>query len=113
MEDNAFDKIKSMFNDSNFSNEFQSIISNIGSSDNKNSQEQDQNSSNSGFNIDFETILKFKNIMDKMNFKDDPRARLLSSLKPYLRDNRRNKIDTYIQFLNMSKMLEIFSDFKR
>lgn len=59
--------------------------------------------------IDFETIMKFKNIMDKMNSKDDPRSKLLISLKPYLKDNKKNKIDQYIQFLNISRVLEMFT----
>ncbi len=50
-----------------------------------------------------------KNVMDKMNSKDDPRSKLLISLKPYLKDSRKNKIDQYIQFLNMSKVIDLFS----
>ncbi len=59
--------------------------------------------------IDFETIMKFKNIMDKMNSKEDPRSKLLISLKPYLKDNKKNKIDQYIQFLNISRVIEMFN----
>ena len=75
-------------------------------SDNTNSNEHSTNS-NSG--IDFETIMKFKTIMDKINSKDDPRSKLLTSLKPYLKDSRKSKVDQYIQFLNMSKVIDIFS----
>ena len=68
-----------------------------------------QNTNNSGFgNIDFETIMKMKSIIDKMNVKDDPRSNLLQSLKPYLKDSRRAKVDQYIQLMNMSKVMEIF-----
>ena len=43
-----------------------------------------ESSSNFG-NIDFDTILKMKSIIDKMNTKDDPRSNLLQSLKhPHL-----------------------------
>lgn len=74
---------------------------------NENSNQNNNNSNNLG--IDFETIMKFKSIMDKMNSKDDPRSRLLISLKPYLKDSRKNKVDQYIQFLNMSKVIDVFS----
>ena len=53
--------------------------------------------------------MKFKTIMDKMNSKEDPRSKLLISLKPYLKDSRKNKVDQYIQFLNMSKIIDTFS----
>lgn len=59
-------------------------------------------------NIDLETIMKMKTIIDKMNTKNDPRSNLLLSLKPYLNDNRKSKIDQYINLMNMSKVLEVF-----
>lgn len=67
---------------------------------------QDNSSNNSG--VDFETIMRMKNIIDKMNIKDDPRSNLLQSLKPYLNDSRKSKVDQYIQLMNMSKVMDIF-----
>lgn len=58
-------------------------------------------------NIDMNTILKLKQIMEKMNqSKDDPRSHLLLSLKPYLKPSRKQKVDQYIQLFNMSSMIE-------
>ena len=46
--------------------------------------------------------------MEKMNSSgDDPRANLLLSLKPYLKESRKHKVDQYVQFLKMEKMLEV------
>ena len=73
-----------------------------------NSYEQ-KDSSFSNSNIDFDTILKMKSIIDKMNVKNDPRSNLLKSLKPYLKESRRNKIDQYIQLMNISKVMEEFN----
>lgn len=90
----------------------QYILSNInmGSNEQKNSSEENNNSSNNGFNIDFETIMKMKNVMDKVNStKNSPEANLLLSLKPYLNNNRRQKLDQYMQFLNISKVIEAFN----
>ena len=56
------------------------------------------------------TILKMKNIMDKMNSKNNPRSNLLLSLKPYLKESRRSKIDQYIQLLNMGNVMEAFGN---
>ncbi len=65
------------------------------------------NTSNFG-NIDFETIMKMKSIIDKMNIKDDPRSNLLESLKPYLKESRKGKVDQYIQLMNISRVMDVF-----
>lgn len=65
-------------------------------------------SSQSSNNIDFETILKMKSIIDKMNSKDDPRSKLLESLRPYLKESRQSKLDQYIQLMNISRVFEVF-----
>ena len=50
--------------------------------------------------IDINTILKMKSIMDKMgNSKNDPRANLLLSLKPYLKESRKAKVEQYIRII--------------
>lgn len=81
---------------------------------NKNNTSNDtgteNNESNSAPNIDFETIMKFKHVFDKMNNKDDPRAKLLLALKPYLKDSRKEKVEQYIQFFNLSKVIDIFGN---
>ncbi len=61
-------------------------------------------------NIDIETILKMKNVMEKMNQADDPRSNLLKSLKPYLKPSRKDKVDQYITLFNMSKVMEFFKE---
>ena len=66
--------------------------------------------SNNNSNIDINTILKMKNIMEKMNSKNNPRSNLLLSLKPYLKESRRSKVDQYIQLLNMGNIMEAFGN---
>lgn len=100
-----------MFNNSNNSNE------SINPNNYDNSSDKDSNCSSNTNNpenpfgnsgIDFETIMKMKTIIDKMNTKDDPRSNLLQSLKPYLKDSRKSKVDQYIQLMNMSKVMDMF-----
>lgn len=57
--------------------------------------------------IDPATLLKMKSIIEQMNVNNnnDPRSNLLQSLKPYLKDSRKSKLDQYVQFMNMSKMM--------
>lgn len=76
---------------------------NNSSNDSQDNSKEDVSSNNFG-DIDFNTILKMKSVIDKMNVKNDPRSKLLLSLKPYLNQNRQNKLEQYIQ---MSKIIEI------
>lgn len=78
-----------------------------------NNNSKSSNESSSKTNIDFETIMKMKSIMEKMNSKDDPRANLLLSLKPYLKNSRKSKVEQYIQLFNMSKVLDVFGGDKK
>lgn len=87
--------IMNMFNNSN----------NSTSNDSNNT-----NNSSSSPNIDFNTLLKMKSIMDKMNTnKNDPRSNLLLSLKPYLKESRKNKVEQYVQLFNMTKIIDAFN----
>ena len=61
-------------------------------------------------NIDMNTIIKMKNIMEKINNKNDPRSNLLASLKPYLRDNKKEKLDQYSNLINFAKIAEILKN---
>ena len=61
--------------------------------------------------IDMNTIMKMSSVLGKMkNSKDDPRANLLNSLKPYLRDSKKGKLDNYMNLLNVTKIAEIMKD---
>lgn len=86
-------------------------------SSNNNSQTSNNvkqtSNSNSGFdfsNIDMNTILKMKSIMEKMNSSNDPRSNLLYSLKPYLREERKGKVDQYANLLNFAKIAELLKN---
>ena len=69
-----------------------------------------KNNDSSPFNIDINTMLKMKSIIDAMNNqKDDPRANLLKSLKPYLKESRKEKVDQYIKIFSMEKVFEQFN----
>ena len=44
------------------------------------------------------------------NSKNDPRANLLNSWKPYLRDSKKGKLDNYMNLLNVAKIAEVMKD---
>ena len=57
------------------------------------------------------TIMKMSSVIQKMNnTKDDPRANLLNSLKPYLRNSKKEKLDNYMNLLNVTKIAEIMKE---
>ena len=53
--------------------------------------------------------MKVKSMMEKMNNSSGPRNNLLQSLKPYLRDEKRSKLDQYSNLLNMANLMELFN----
>ena len=71
-------------------------------------------SSDSNFNIgdnmpDMETIMKIMKVINSSN-QDSPSKNLLRSLKPFLNESRKEKIDQYIKILGMTKVFEIFNE---
>lgn len=85
------------------------MINNLGSMLNSNNKTSQNSNQNGNFNLDMNTIMKMKTIMENMNNKDDPRANLLYSLKPYLRDGKKDKLDQYVNLLNVSKIAEFMN----
>lgn len=74
-----------------------------------NSANSNDSANSNNFNLDIGTIMKMKSIMENMNNKNDPRANLLYSLKPYLRDTKKGKLDQYVNLLNISKITDIMN----
>lgn len=136
-DENTMNKLKDMINKGDLNSvisqippemiqNFSSIMQNTNSTtqDSNSSNEQNsnqnvnsetkQNPSNQGSfdfsNIDINTILKMKSVMEKMNNKNDPRANLLYSLKPYLREERKDKLDQYANLLNVAKIAELLKN---
>lgn len=81
---------------------------------NQSTSNESNDTSNNNFdfsNIDMNTIMKMSSVFGKMNnSKDDPRANLLKSLKPYLRDSKKGKLDNYMNLLNISKITDILKE---
>lgn len=113
-------KLSSMINNSNINNQentnssdgsLNSDNSNMNFSDFFNNSNSSNDSTNTNFNFDINTIMKIKNIMDKINSaQNSPETNLLISLKPYLNNNRKQKLDQYMQILNITKALEAFNE---
>ena len=104
-------RFSNMINEGNIPDEMKDILSSISSNNLNTSTSNSTNSQNStNSSVDFETIMKMKSIMEKMNNNNDPRANLLISLKPYLKESRKEKVDQYIKLFGMSKVIEMFNN---
>ena len=111
-------KMSEMLKNNEIPDNVKSIISNLSSkssetnTSSENSNAFNKNSSNENDNpdfpdIDLNTMLKMKSIIDSMNKQqNDPRANLLRSLKPYLKPSRKEKVDQYIKLFSMGKVFE-------
>lgn len=99
---------------------FSSMMNNNNTQSNNNGNNNTENNSTTNnsnnpnsfdfSNIDMNTIMKMKSIMEKMNNTNDPRSNLLSSLKPYLRDSKKEKLDQYANLINFAKIAEILKN---
>lgn len=95
-------------NQSNNESTSQENFSNQSNSTSNDSSNLNNSDFNFNFNnIDINTLMKFSSVFNNMNNKNDPRANLLNSLRPYLRDGKQNKLDNYINLLNVSKIADI------
>lgn len=114
MEDmsNLISEFSKMVEKNGIPDNLKDIISNM-NSDNKKENNSNNNDDVSSFdfnNIDIQTFLKLKSALDKMNSKDNPNTKLLLALKPYLKDNKKEKLDQYIKLMNISSILEVFNN---
>lgn len=81
------------------------------SNENTENKSSENNQSNSSGQIDPAMLLKFQKIFSLLNNKKDSQdEQLLRSLKPYMRDSKKEKIDQYIQLLHMLKLFENFQE---
>ena len=125
-DENTINKLKDMINKGELNDviaqippEMMQNVSSMMNGQNQNNQEKNgsssQSSANSNNNFDFSkldmnTILKMKSVMEKMNNSNDPRSNLLYSLKPYLREGKKEKLDQYANLLNVAKIADILKN---
>jgi len=102
--------LKSQSSKNTFSDNInENITANSDSHSNHNSS---NNNYENNLNIDFDTILKIKNIMESFNKIDDNKSNLLYSLKPYLRESRQKKIDQYVNLFKLSGIAKMIKQEK-
>lgn len=139
----AFNTLKKMVDSGNIPNEVQGFVNNLNNGNNdsnktlhnmlsqvspemlNNLSSMFQSNSSTGsitntstdssnsFNLDPQTLMKMTSIINNMNKKDNPGTNLLHSLKPYLRDSRKNKLDQYANLLNITRIADAMKNDKK
>ena len=104
---NTENKVSDEANSSNVE-ESRGVFSDFASAFGANSNSNSNNSNN----IDFDTIMKIKTIMEALNSKNDAKSNLLYSLKPYLRKSKQAKLDQYVNLLKISQVSNLFKNEK-
>ena len=130
IDENTMKNIKNMVDNGNIADAISNIspemiqnFSKLLSNQENNNQNKESNTTNTNqskettnfdFNgIDMDTVMKMSSVLGKMkNSKDDPRANLLNSLKPYLRESKKGQLDNYMNLLNVTKIAEIMKENK-
>ncbi len=108
----ALKNFSSMMGGNSTSNENNNNSNNPNNESSNNYNNSTNNANTSGFDfskIDINTMMKMKSVMEKMNNNSNPRSNLLQSLKPYLRDEKKSKLDQYSNLLNMTNLMELFN----
>ena len=136
----AFNNLKKMVDSGNIPSEVQGMINNLNNSNtdskqtlnnmlnqvshemlnnlssmlnSSNSSSSSQSAQDNGLNIDMATLMKMTSIINKMNSNDSASRNLLQSLKPYLRNSRKDKLDQYSNLLNVAKIAEVMKNDKK
>lgn len=111
MNDDLISQLSSILEKNNI--DLNQVLENFNNSQNseKKSSENNNSPDDSSSKIDTDTILKIQKLLqllnDNKNSKDE---QLLKSLKPYMRDSRKEKIDQYIKLLHIIKIIENFQE---
>lgn len=72
--------------------------------------EDEPQTNNFDFEFDLETIIKLKQVFSQINDTNNPRNCLLRSLKPFLRKERKEKLEQYIKIANLLSVVTVLND---
>ncbi len=117
----AIEQVQQMLSSQEGEAQIQNLLGMLaGGSDSETSEQpQAQSSSNGGFNpadllsgmSDIETIMKIKNIMSALgNQKNDANTAFLNSLKPFVKRERRQKLEQAAKLMSVAKAMRLFKD---
>lgn len=113
MEEENFSNVINKFSeilkekDINLNDYIDNTANNDNNNSNNNSCPENENIETNSFELDIDTILKIKTLISKINASNNnERISLLQALKPFLSENKQNKLDEYIKIVNIITIIE-------
>ncbi len=101
----AVDKLKDMFSSEEGSEKLRGILNMFQNSSDDTSETKSDNS------FDPALLLKLAKILSAVNSSEtNEKTQLLMALKPFLKENRREKVDKAVQLMNVSKVFSAFKE---
>ena len=106
-------KAKSMINNNEVPDNIKNVINSLNNSQVNNTQNNDSFSEKNTniSNINMNNLMGLINNIQ--NSSDDNMSKLLLSLKPYLRDTKKEKIDDYIKLIQVGKFTKVMEDLNK
>lgn len=107
-------QIKDLLSGSSAQDNFRNMLNLLGKQNSESSSQSDE-SKNSSNTFDTETLqmfFKIKQVLDASQKGNDPREKLLNSLKPYLNDKKKDKLTDCLTILKMINLWETFTKFE-
>ena len=106
MDEEFINKLSDVLSDNNI--DINKILENV---QNSSSPDNSDNNENQTHTLDTDTLLKIQKLAKLLNKTSNSNDEvLLKALKPYVRDTRKEKIDTYIKLLHIFKIFEQFQE---
>ena len=65
---------------------------------------------NQSLPIEMDTMIKIKKVYDKINDPNDPGVNLLMALKPYLNEKRKERLDSAVKMMSLSKLPAVIQE---
>ena len=103
----AIDKVREMFSGEDRKAQLMEIMNAFRDESQEKTEDKTEDG---GFNFDPSMLLKLQKIMSLSGKEENDKARLLLSLKPFLKDERKYKVDKAVQLMNISKIISVFKD---
>lgn len=103
--DGALDAIKEMLSSPEGTEKISSILSAI-------TGEEEKEDSSSPSMPDAESMMKIMQAYKSIKSSDDDRVKLLKAIKPYVRNEKKESVDTAIKMLTLIRLTPLLGEFK-
>lgn len=105
----ALNAIKGILGD-NADEKIQSVMNSLGGAGESMAEIGESRSTDILNDDSMQYIMRMKGLIDEMSHTSDARSNLLLSLKPYMRDSRKQGIDNAIKLLSLTKVSSLFKN---